>query len=173
KLSPALSTHGDPAGFRPLACFAPKGRIDVMTFTDWFELNKCDPSARILTYAGISKHYVWHEKPKTWKQRKQQKCIGRIVYSSPASGELYYLRMLLNVVRGPQELTELITVNKQIYLTFKETCFTYGLLNNDKELTHTISEASFWALGPQLRDLFVTILNFYDVSRPLKPWNEN
>nr|GEV87253.1 ATP-dependent DNA helicase PIF1-like [Tanacetum cinerariifolium] len=136
--------------------------INATTFTDWFELNKRDPAARTLTYAEIPKHYVWHEKLKLWKQRKQQKYIGKIVYSSPSSGERYYLRMLLNVLRGAQEFTELITVNKRIYPTFKETCFAYGLLNDDKEWTHAISEASFWALGPQLRDLFVTILIFCD-----------
>ena len=117
-------------------------------FTDWFELNKRDTAARTLTYAEIPKHYVWHEKPKMWKPRKQQKSIGRNVYSSPASGERYYLRMLLNVVRGPQEFAELMTVNKRTYLTFKETCFAYGLLNGDREWTRAISEASFWALGP-------------------------
>ncbi|GJR63441.1 ATP-dependent DNA helicase PIF1-like protein [Tanacetum coccineum] len=84
--------------------------IDVTMFTDWFELNKRDPAARTLTYAEIPKHYVWHEKLKLWKQRKEQKCIGRIVYSSLASGERYYLRMLLNVVRGPKEFAELMTL---------------------------------------------------------------
>ncbi|GJR11771.1 hypothetical protein Tco_0794423 [Tanacetum coccineum] len=74
-----------------------RDRINVTMFTDWFELNKRDPAARTLTYAEIRKHYVWHEKLKLWKQRKQQKCIGGIVYSSPTSGERYYLRMLLNV----------------------------------------------------------------------------
>ncbi|GJT54685.1 ATP-dependent DNA helicase PIF1-like protein [Tanacetum coccineum] len=138
--------------------------IDVTMFTDWFELNKRDPAARTLTYAEIPKRYVWHEKLKLWKPRKQQKCIGRIVYSSPASGERYYLRMLLNVVRGPKEFTELMIVNKRPYTTFKETCFAYGLLNDDKEWTHAISEASFWALGPQLRDLFVAILIFCDTQ---------
>nr|GEV86403.1 ATP-dependent DNA helicase PIF1-like [Tanacetum cinerariifolium] len=66
-------------------CFTPKEGIDVTMFTDWFELNKHDPEAKTLTYAEIPKHYAWHEKLKLWKQRKQQKCIGRIVYSSPAS----------------------------------------------------------------------------------------
>ncbi|GJY10519.1 uncharacterized protein Tco_0378704 [Tanacetum coccineum] len=56
----------------------------------------------------------------------------------------------------------------KLYATFKEACFAYGLLNDDKEWAHAISEASFWALGPQLRDLFVTMLLFCDVSRPLK-----
>ncbi|GKA71184.1 hypothetical protein Tco_0777323, partial [Tanacetum coccineum] len=75
--------------------------------------------------------------------------------------------------KGPQEFEELMTVNKRIYSTFKEACFAYGLLNDDKELTHAISEASFWALGPQLCDLFVTILIFCDARRPLQLWNEN
>ncbi|GKA90027.1 hypothetical protein Tco_0811839 [Tanacetum coccineum] len=150
-----------------------KEGIDVIMFTDWFELNKRDPAARAHTYAEIPKHYDWHDKDKPWKQRKQRKCIGRIVYSSPASGERYYLRMLLNVVRGVQSFKELMTVNNRLYATFKETCFAYGLLNDDKEWTHALSEASVWALGPQLWDIFVTMLLFYDVSRPLKLWEEN
>ncbi|GKF49656.1 ATP-dependent DNA helicase PIF1-like protein [Tanacetum coccineum] len=147
--------------------------IDVTMFTDWFELNKRDPDVRTLTYAEIPKHYVWHEQSKLWKKRKQRKCIGRIVYSSPASGERYYLRMLLNVVRGVFGFEELMTVNKRVCATFKEACFEYGLLHDDKEWSHAIAEASLWALGPQLRDLFVTMLIFCDVSRPQKLWEES
>ncbi|GJX30355.1 ATP-dependent DNA helicase PIF1-like protein [Tanacetum coccineum] len=62
--------------------------------------------------------------------------------------------------------------NLPALLQRKEACFAYGLLNDDKEWTCAISEASGWALGPQLRDLFVTILLFYDVGRPLKLWEE-
>ncbi|GJT03922.1 ATP-dependent DNA helicase PIF1-like protein [Tanacetum coccineum] len=45
-----------------------------------------------------------------------------------------------------------------------QACFAYGLLNDDKEWAHAIKEASFWALGPQLRDLFVTMLLFYELA---------
>ncbi|GJV34720.1 ATP-dependent DNA helicase PIF1-like protein [Tanacetum coccineum] len=137
--------------------------IDVTMFTDWFEMNKRDPAARILTYAEIPKYYVWHEQTKLWKLRKQIKCIGRITYSSPASSKRYYLRMLLNVVRGVQGFEELMTVNNRICPTFKESYFAYSLLNDDKEWTKAISEASLWALGPQLRDIFVTMLLFCDI----------
>ncbi|GJT28288.1 reverse transcriptase domain-containing protein [Tanacetum coccineum] len=82
--------------------------------------------------------------------------------------ERYYLRMLLNVVRGVKGFEQLMTVNKRLCATFKETYFAYGLLNDDKEWTHALSKASLWALGPQLRDIFVTMLLFCDVSRPLK-----
>nr|GEX12858.1 ATP-dependent DNA helicase PIF2 [Tanacetum cinerariifolium] len=47
------------------------------------------------------------------------------------------------------------------------------LLNDDKEWAHAISEASLWALGPQIRDLFVTMLLFCDVSRPLQLWEQS
>ncbi|GKA54139.1 hypothetical protein Tco_0753088 [Tanacetum coccineum] len=66
-----------------------------------------------------------------------------------------------------------MTVNDRLYATFKEACFAYGLLNDDKEWSHAILEASFWALGPQLRDLFVTMLLFCDVSRPLHLWEQS
>ncbi|GJR09502.1 ATP-dependent DNA helicase PIF1 [Tanacetum coccineum] len=75
-------------------------------------------------------------------------------------------------VWGPRNFEELLTVNKRVCSTFKEACFAYGLLNDDREWTRAIQEASVWALGPQLRDLFVTILLFCDVSRPLKLWEE-
>ena len=147
--------------------------IDLTMFTDWFELNKRDTAARAYTYAEIPMHYVWHEKDKMWKERKKHKSIGRIFYSHPASGERYYLRMLLNIVRGPESFEILMTVNDRLCSTFKEACFAYGLLNDDTEWKHAISEASVWAFGPQLRDMFVTILLFCDVSRPIKLWEEN
>ncbi|XP_071688516.1 uncharacterized protein [Rutidosis leptorrhynchoides] len=107
---------------------------------------------------------------KTWEPRKQRGCIGRIVYSHPASGERYYLRMLLNIVKGPRSFEELRTVDGTIHDTFKDTCFAYGLINDDKEWAEAISEAKLWASGAQLRDLFVTMLLFCNVSQPLTLW---
>ncbi|GJX04613.1 hypothetical protein Tco_0190529 [Tanacetum coccineum] len=111
-------------------------------------------------------------KMKRFRNPRNKKSIGRIYYLNPAAGDRYYLRMLLNVTRGPQGFKELMTVNKKLYPTFKAACFAYGLLNDDKEWAHAINEASFWALAPQLHDLFVIMLLFYDVSRPLRLWEE-
>ncbi|GJV84079.1 hypothetical protein Tco_1523977 [Tanacetum coccineum] len=44
--------------------------IKITMFTEWFELNKHDPAAKELTYAKISKYYVWHDDAKIWKPRK-------------------------------------------------------------------------------------------------------
>nr|GFA43583.1 ATP-dependent DNA helicase PIF1-like [Tanacetum cinerariifolium] len=75
--------------------------------------------------------------------------------------------------RGAYFYTDMKMVNKINYATFKVACFTYGLLNDDKEWTHAIAKASICAMAQKLRDLFVTVLLFCDVSRPLKLWEEN
>ncbi|XP_071728373.1 uncharacterized protein [Rutidosis leptorrhynchoides] len=80
--------------------------IKETMFTQWFELNKRDENARQFTYAKIPIHYVWNQDTKEWTPQKQRRCIGRIVYSNPASGERYYLRMLLNIVKGPQSFED-------------------------------------------------------------------
>nr|GEU62216.1 hypothetical protein [Tanacetum cinerariifolium] len=45
---------------------------------------------------------------------------------------------------------KLVTVNKQTYATFKAACFTYGLLNDDKEWSHAIVETKFWLIREAL-----------------------
>ncbi|GJV06197.1 ATP-dependent DNA helicase PIF1-like protein [Tanacetum coccineum] len=67
-------------------------------------------------------------------------------------------------IKGARSFEAMMTVNKKQYATFKAACYAYGLLNDDKEWPHVISKASFGALGPQHRDLFVTILLLYDLT---------
>ncbi|GJU85483.1 ATP-dependent DNA helicase PIF1-like protein [Tanacetum coccineum] len=81
--------------------------------------------------------------------------------------------LLQREVRGVTGFEHLMTVNHRLYATFKEVCFAYGFLNDDMEWTKALSEASLWALGPQLRDIFITMLVFCDVAKPLKLWETN
>ena len=150
------------------------GRENISTamFTDWFELNKRDEDANELTYAQLPTKYVWHEDIRMWQKRKQRTCIGRIIYCHPTAGERYYLRMLLNVVKGATSYKKMRTHNDTIYATFKEACAAWGLISDDKEWTQAILESSFWASGTQLRDLFVTILLFCDLSSPHRLWDQ-
>ncbi|XP_021999396.1 uncharacterized protein LOC110896241 [Helianthus annuus] len=148
------------------------GIQDTM-FTQWFALNNRDEAARKLTYAEIPTRYVWQEDNKVWKTRLERTAIGRIVYCNPAAGPKYYLRMLLGIVRGPRSFEEIKTVDGVVYATFKEACYAYGLLNDDKEWNNALSEAKLWASGSQLRELFVTMLLFCEVNRPAQLWAQN
>lgn len=51
---------------------------------------------------------------------KKERVIGRINGANPIEGEMYYLRLLVNRVRGPTSFNYLLTVNGNIGSTFKE-----------------------------------------------------
>ncbi|XP_071740008.1 uncharacterized protein [Rutidosis leptorrhynchoides] len=136
-----------------------------------FDIHFSQPSVIKLSYHLPNQQAITDAKE--WTPRKQRRCIGRIVYSNPASGERYYLRMLLNIVKGPQSFEDIRSVNGILHPTFKDACFEYGLINDDKKWTEAIDEATLWASGSQLRDLFVTILLFCNVSKPLKLWEQH
>lgn len=62
--------------------------------TAWFETNKIYNKSHLLTYAQMSSKFLYDGRQKFWKPMKRKGSIGRITYVHPASGELYYLRML-------------------------------------------------------------------------------
>ena len=94
-------------------------------------------------------------------------------YAHPSSGERFYLRMLLNIVKGPRNFKELRTINDVTYPTYKEAYYALGLLDDDKEWHDSLIEASSWASGQQLHQLFVTMLLFCEVADPLSLWESN
>jgi hypothetical protein len=142
-------------------------------FTEWMKTNALYEQARELTYSDFPSKWVWHNKDKEWRSRKQRRCVGRIFYSHPGSGERFYLRMLLNIVKGPRSFEEIRTVNSVLYPTFKSACYALGLLDDDKEWHEALNHASHWASGKQLRELFVTMLIFCEVADPYKLWISN
>ncbi|XP_077221930.1 uncharacterized protein LOC143855742 [Tasmannia lanceolata] len=90
---------------------------------------------------------------------------------NPSSGERFYLRMLLNIVRSPRSYKEIRTLNGVTHPTFKSACL--GLLDGDKEWHDAINEASQWATAAQLRELFVTLLLFCEIANPFELWERN
>ncbi|PIN09959.1 DNA helicase PIF1/RRM3 [Handroanthus impetiginosus] len=132
--------------------------IEKTMFTKWMQMNKDDPSAKELTYADFPTKWVWHAKDKKWKKRKS---------------EHFYLRMLLNIVKGPECHDDIKTVNGVLYSTYKEACNALGLLGNDDKWHRTIQEAAQWQTRHQLRELFVTMILFCEVAEPLKLWELN
>ena len=135
--------------------------------------NEAFEDAREITYADFPTKWVWHNNVKQWKRRKSRNYIGRVYYTHPLSGENFYLRMLLNIIKGPRNFKEIRTVNNITYPTYKDACCALGLLDNDNEWHDCIIEASNWASGKQLRQLFVTILMFCEVSDTLNLWESN
>lgn len=135
--------------------------------TAWMNTNKIYPKARNLTYAQFPMEYVWD---KGWQKRKKGRTIGRITYVHRTSGDKYYLRLLLNIVKGPTSFEEIRTANGCLYPSYKEACYVLGLLSNDKEWHDAIKETSQWVMPSKLRELFVIILLFCEVTDIARFW---
>ncbi|KAJ1699041.1 hypothetical protein LUZ63_007553 [Rhynchospora breviuscula] len=148
---------------------------DSFAFTKliaWFELNKTDELARGLTYIEIPSKFTWKQDEKTWAPRQQnRKRLARMLFVHPNAGELYYLRMLLNIVRGPTSFEDIRTVNNVLYATFQEACDALGLLDDDNEWLYTLQEAAITASARQVRKLFVDILLYSEVTDPAELWD--
>nr|KAJ0207352.1 hypothetical protein LSAT_V11C500293940 [Lactuca sativa] len=139
-------------------------------FTFWMKCNEINKEARKLTYIEFPTKFVWKRKGLFWKPRKVGYAIGRIHSVSPKLGEAYFLRILLNKVKGPKSFDEIRTVNGQLCSSFKDACYNLGLLDDDKEFIDAIKEASLSGSGFYLRFLFATMLLSNSLCNPEIVW---
>ncbi len=79
--------------------------------------------------------------------RKRGFAIGRMYYAHVTSGERYYLRMLLNYVKGATSYEHLRTVDGRDHDTFKDACIAMGLLVDDNEWHQALEEVGDWTSG--------------------------
>ncbi|XP_052626722.1 uncharacterized protein LOC128133368 [Lactuca sativa] len=82
------------------------------------------------------------DKPSVAASKKVGKAIGRIHSVSPNLGEAYFLRILLNKVKGPTSFDDIRTVNGETHSSFRDVCYALGLLYDDKEYVVAIKEAN-------------------------------
>ncbi|XP_035841306.1 uncharacterized protein LOC110870193 [Helianthus annuus] len=147
-----------------------KPSVAFSIFVQWMKLNESNKDARKLTYVEFPSKFVWKLKDRCWQVRKTYQTVGRIHSVSPALGEPYFLRILLNKVRGPRFFEEIRTVNGQLFPTFRDACYAMGLLDDDNEYVEAIKEASFEGHVGYLRALFSTLLLSNTLSRPEFVW---
>ncbi|XP_047953329.1 uncharacterized protein LOC125199313, partial [Salvia hispanica] len=155
--------------FEPLDIMLDRKTAHQSKFLGWMDANKKYLQGRDLIYSEFPTKFVWKEG--CWQLRKKKFAIGRLFHIAPGSGELYYLRCMLNIVRGATSYEEIRTVNGIQHATFRDACFALGLLDDDKEYIDGIIEASFWASTDCLRKLFVTLLSSESISRPNFVWD--
>jgi hypothetical protein len=132
--------------------------------TEWFEANAKYEDARNLTYCDFPKEWTWVATDRYWRKRVRCAKIGRMYYVHPTAGELYYLRMLLMIVKGAKNYADVRTFNNVVYRTFRGACEARGLLESDNEWILLFDEAIVSASAHQLRHLFVTVVLFCSVG---------
>ena len=110
----------------------------------------------------------------TRRQRGPSSSVSRMFSISHTAGEKYYLRLLLNVVRGPKCYEDVRTLDDgTVCSTFKEAARQRGLLADDQDNHRAMEEASQWQMAAQLRTLFATLLISNEVLDPQKLWRDH
>ena len=155
----------------------------ITKLTDFFELNKRDKLANGITYPDLPKYYTWSQTNKQWQRclqghRDEHKLLmtnslGSIptISLSPHQSELYHLRMLLRHKTGSTTYEQLRTIDDHKCPTFQAACLQMGLLDHYNERNWVMEEASSIRFGPQLREVFCTILLYCMPADPLPFWN--
>ncbi|KAL7106310.1 hypothetical protein ACP275_07G104200 [Erythranthe tilingii] len=126
--------------------------------TEYFSMCAKSEDAKKYLYREFPEHYVWDNKFKCWNERKKRNVIGRVNGANPIEGERFYLRLLLNHVRGPTSFEDLLTVNHKKCSSFKEAAQRRVLLESDQSLTECLNEAISFQMPHELRRLFAIIL---------------
>ncbi|XP_059168222.1 uncharacterized protein LOC131950184 [Physella acuta] len=152
------------------------------TLTQFMKLNTDDHFARTLFYAEVPRYFTWANKQ--WQRRKVGKenpnhpgrfeanVLGRVYTVSPRCGELYYLRLLLHHVKGPQSFDDLKKHDEKTLATFKTACIARGLLQTDDHWRQTLLDAENTRLPRAMRDLFVVLLTHEEIVNPKELWEQ-
>ncbi|XP_076892901.1 uncharacterized protein LOC143544768 [Bidens hawaiensis] len=141
--------------------------VSSFMFTGWMKCNEKYASARKLTYVELPTEFVWHAQSRHWERRKLGFSIGRIHAVSPAAGEAYFLQILLNRVKGPQSFEEIRTVNGHLQPSFRDACYSLGLLEDDQEYIKAIEETSHSSLELSLTEDQSKNLTLFEIEKIL------
>jgi len=144
--------------------------------TEWFAVNATlrDGEAKLL-YHEMVRQYTWDTRGKVWKKRRQHKNnafpqIARMHTIHPTAGEAFYLRLLLHneFSRGKQSFAQLKAMpDGSIAHSYKDVCMHLGLLQDDGEWHAALDDAAVTLMCPQIRAMYVIMLEFCEPSDPI------
>ncbi|CAN6890641.1 unnamed protein product, partial [Brassica oleracea] len=154
----------------PIESILNKKTVNQSMFLAWFIANRKYAEARELTYAEFPTKFVWKSGTREWVPRKRGFAIGRIAHIQPSGDELYFLRVLLNWVRGPTSYEDIRTVDGVLYPTYEDACYALGLMDDDKEFIEAIKDASDCSSATYARKLFARMLVSKSLSQPHVVW---
>ena len=153
-----------------------RGGAEKTTLTAFFaanaDLGPLGQEAMKYTYQEFPQHFVYKADKHAWQLRQRGFALGRMFFVAPTSGERFYLRTLLTVVKGSKSFADLRTYRGVQYETFQAACQARGLLEDDGEWRQCLHEAAEMQTGYVLRRLFATLLLFCSPADPATLWHD-
>jgi hypothetical protein len=144
---------------------------DIDEVVERFRANQMYAEGRDLTYSEFPTRFRYIKDERRWQLRQRGEQIGRLQYTPPGVGNLFYMRLLLNVQKGCQGYECLRTINGKKHNSFQEACDALGLLSDDKEFIDVIKDSGELYSGPQLRKLFVHLMTMSSMKDPGDVWS--
>jgi len=124
-----------------------------------------------ILYQDFPSAFVWHTATKKWTIRKREiGTIGRVAFVSPRQPERFFLRLLIVTFAGFKSFEDVRTYDGAVYRTYREACLARGILADDHEWHHALSEAAGVDSGRALRGLFFYIIFNCNPSDPSELW---
>ena len=141
--------------------------------TSWFKSNIEYPDFNHLTYYEYPQYFKWDLKSKKWvKRQRSNNIVVRVYAVSPNDINRFYLKLILNHIRGAICYEDLLIVNGHKYDTYREVASIYGLLENDDIWFNTLQEGVNILNSYKCRQLFAYMLIFCEIQEPKKIWNQ-
>lgn len=127
------------------------------------------PAVADLIYnSDVPKFFSWQSTPRVWKRRRNvapDRCtpsqLGRVTNVRPSTGDVFYLRLLLHRVKGPQSFAALRTFEGTVYDTHREACLARGTLAEEGGVWNDIMDEAAHDYSQRLvRDLFAQLISY-------------
>ena len=101
--------------------------------------------------------FVYNKKQRCWQLRKKGYTISKLQWVPPTTGELFYLRMMLTVCRGPTSFEDIKAVAGVQYPTYREVCLAIGFFYKMIENSLTQSKKQKTGLNTLSKEAFCII----------------
>ncbi|CAG8632528.1 901_t:CDS:1 [Cetraspora pellucida] len=92
---------------------------------------------------------------------------------NPNKGEKYYLRLLLNYVKGATSFIDLKKIGNYMCTTFRESVLMHRIIEIENLYYNAMQEATFFKMPYALRQLFAIILVFGELENVQILWDNN